>query len=65
MGEYFADMLVADKAIVEIKAANSLIEENEAQSLNYLKGTRIEVGLLLNFGVKPEVRHKAFDNIRK
>ena len=65
MGEYFADILVADKVIVEIKAANCLVEENEAQLLNYLKGTRIEVGLLLNFGAKPEVRRKAFDNVRK
>jgi GxxExxY protein len=65
MGEYFADILVADKVIVEIKAANCLVEENEAQLLNYLKATKIEVGLLLNCGVKPEVRRKAFDNIRK
>ena len=65
LGEYFADILVADKVIVEIKAANRLVEENEAQLLNYLKGTRIEVGLLLNFGAKPEVRRKAFDNVRK
>ena len=65
MGEYFADILVADKVIVEIKAAKCLVEENEAQLLNYLKGTRIEVGLLLNFGAKPEVRRKAFDNVRK
>ena len=65
VGEYFADILLADKVIVEIKAANCLVEENEAQLLNYLKATRIEVGLLLNFGVKPEVRRKAFDNIRK
>ena len=65
MGEYFADILVADRVIVEIKAANCLVEENEAQLLNYLKGTKIEVGLLINFGVKPEVRRKAFDDIRK
>jgi len=42
-----------------------LVEENEAQLLNYLKATDIEVGLLLNFGVKPEVKRKAFDNLRK
>ena len=65
MGEYFADILVADKVIVEIKAANRLVEENEAQLLNYLKATNIGIGLLLNFGGKPEVRRKAFDNIRK
>ena len=65
VGEYSADMFVDDKVIVEIKATKSLIEENEAQLLNYLKATKIEVGLLLNFGPKPEVRRKAFDNLRK
>ena len=42
-----------------------MVEENEAQLLNYLKATDIEVGLLLNFGPKPEVKRKAFDNTRK
>jgi len=65
VGEYFADILVANKVIVEIKAANRLVEENEAQLLNYLKATNIEVGLLLNFGAKAEVQRKAFNNIRK
>ena len=53
------------KVIVEIKAERQLVEENEAQLLNYLKATAMEVGLLLNFGPKPEVRRKAFDNLRK
>jgi GxxExxY protein len=53
------------KVIVEIKAGRQLVEENEAQLLNYLKATAMEVGLLLNFGPKPEVRRKAFDNLRK
>ncbi len=65
IGEYFADILVDNKVIVEIKAARRLVEENEAQLLNYLKATDIEVGLLLNFGTKPEVKRKAFDNLRK
>ena len=65
IGEYFADILVDNKVIVEIKAARHLVEENEAQLLNYLKATDIEVGLLLNFGTKPEVKRKAFDNLRK
>jgi len=51
--------------IVEVKAAKSLVKENEAQLLNYLKATRIEIGLLLNFGSKPEIKRKAFDNSRK
>jgi GxxExxY protein len=65
VGEYFADILVDRKVIVEIKAAKSLSLENEAQLLNYLKATDIEVGLLLNFGPKPEVKRKVFDNLRK
>jgi GxxExxY protein len=51
--------------IVEIKAAKNLIIDHEAQLLNYLKATDIEVGLLLNFGPEPEVKRKVFDNFRK
>jgi len=65
IGEYYADILVENKVIVEIKAARSLVKENEAQLLNYLKATDIEVGLLVNFGTKPEVKRKAFDKSRK
>ena len=65
IGEYYADILVDNKVIIEIKAAKRLVEENEAQLLNYLKATDIEVGLLLNFGTEPEVKRKAFDNTRK
>jgi len=65
IGEYYADILVDNKVIVEIKAEKRLTEENEAQLLNYLKATDIEVGLLLNFGTKPELKRKAFDNLRK
>ena len=62
IGEYYADILVDNKVIVEIKASRRLVDENEAQLLNYLKATEIEVGLLLNFGAKPEVKRKIFDN---
>jgi len=65
IGEYLADILVDNKVIVEIKAAKSLAIENETQLLNYLKVTDIEVGLLLNFGSKPEIKRKVFDNGRK
>jgi GxxExxY protein len=65
VGEYYADLLVEQKVIVEVKAARSLAEKHEAQLLNYLKATRYEVGLLLNFGPKPEVKRKAYDNERK
>ncbi|MCG2758676.1 MAG: GxxExxY protein [Desulfobacteraceae bacterium] len=62
IGEYFADILVDNKVIVEIKAVRNLLLEHEAQLLNYLKATDKEIGLLLNFGPKPEIRRKVFDN---
>lgn len=65
IGEYFADILVEGCVIVEIKALKNLIIDHEAQLLNYLKATKIEVGLLLNFGPKPEIRRKVFDNSKK
>ena len=65
VGEYFADILVDDKVIVEIKASRTLALEHEAQLLNYLKATDFEVGILLNFGPKPEIKRKVFDNSRK
>ena len=65
VGEYFADILISDKIILEIKAAKNVAEEHETQLLNYLKATNIEVGLLLNYGPKPNFKRKAFDNTRK
>jgi len=65
IGEYYADILVDNKVIVEIKAIKRFAKENEAQLLNYLKATDVEVGLLLNFGPEPEVKRKAFNNFRK
>ena len=65
IGEYYADVMVENKVIMEIKATKSLGIEHEAQLLNYLKATDIEVGLLLNFGPKPEIKRKVFDNTRK
>ncbi|MCX6150921.1 MAG: GxxExxY protein [Ignavibacteriales bacterium] len=65
VGNYYADLIVDDLVIVELKAAEALCEEHEAQLINYLKATKIEVGLLLNFGKKPEFRRKIFTNERK
>lgn len=65
IGEYFADILVDDAVIIEIKASRNISPDNEAQLLNYLKATDKEVGLLLNFGPKPELKRKLFDNYRK
>ena len=65
IGEYNADLLVADCVIVELKAARALTPDHEAQLLNYLKATACEVGLLLNFGPKPDIKRKVYDNERK
>ncbi len=65
VGEYFADLVVEESVIVELKAVSRLTGEHEAQLLNYLRATPYEVGLALNFGPKPEFCRKAFDNKRK
>jgi GxxExxY protein len=65
VGKYRADLIVENLIILELKAVDYLVEEHELQLINYLKATDIEVGLLLNFGKKPEIRRKAFDNNRK
>lgn len=65
VGIYFADLVVTKRVIVEVKAGVSLCSAHEAQLLNYLKATPIEVGLLLNFGEKPEFRRKIFSNDKK
>ena len=62
VGDYYADILVANKVILELKAAESVCEEHEYQLINYLKATKIELGLLLNFGKKPEIKRKIFTN---
>ncbi len=65
VGEYYADILVEDKIILELKAIKTLTKQDEAQLLAYLTATNIEVGLLLNFGEKPEFIRKIYDNDRK
>jgi GxxExxY protein len=65
VGEYYADLIVNDLVILELKAATSIVKEFEAQLLNYLRSTEIEVGLLLNFGNKPEFKRKIYENNRK
>ena len=57
--------IVDKRVIVELKAVKSLIQDHHAQLLNYLKATDMEVGLLPNFGPKPEISRKVFDNFRK
>lgn len=65
LGEFHADLIVASTVIVELKAVTALEKAHERQLLNYLKASQIEVGLLLNFGPKPQVRRLIFDNDRK
>lgn len=65
VGDYFADMLVNDVVIVELKAAEVLRQEHLAQLRNYLRATDIEVGLLLNFGPKPTFKRVFLTNDRK
>ena len=58
MGEYFPYLVVNDCIVLELMAAAGLCENHELQLANYLKATDIEIGLLLNFGQKPEFRRK-------
>lgn len=62
VGEYFADILVNDLIILELKAVEHIRDEHVAQLTNYLKATKKEVGLLLNFGIKPEFKRVVFTN---
>lgn len=62
VGSYFADLLIDDKIILEIKTVETLNNEHECQLINYLKATEYEIGLLLNFGKKPEVKRKIYTN---
>lgn len=65
VGDYFADIIVDDEIILELKAVRSLQPEHEAQLMNYLRATDAEVGLLLNFGPEPQKRRIVFTNDRK
>jgi GxxExxY protein len=65
VGQYFADFVVDNTILLELKAARSLEPAHEAQLLHYLRATNIEVGLLLNFGLRPQFRRLLFDNERK
>jgi GxxExxY protein len=65
VGEYYADLLIEDRVIVELKACELLMNVHIAQLMNYLKATEIEVGLLLNFGEDPEFKRIIYTNDRK
>jgi len=65
VGEYSADFLVEEKVLVEVKALSNLREKDERQLKNYLKGTAVEVGLLMNFGDKAEFKRQIYLNENK
>ena len=62
IGEYIADIVVESKVIIEIKAIKKLLPIHEVQLVNYLKATKMEVGLLLNFGDKMEIKRKVYSS---
>lgn len=65
VGQYFADLMVDNAVLLELKATRTLESAHEAQLLHYLRATEIEVGVLLNFGLRPQFRRLLFDNERK
>jgi GxxExxY protein len=65
VGDFVADILVNKSVLLELKAARTLDSAHEAQLLNYLRATEIEVGMLFNFGIKPQFRRLVFENSRK
>lgn len=65
IGTYYADLVVDDLVIVELKAARSLDRAHEAQLLHYLRATDCEIGILLNFGDRPQFKRLLFDNEKK
>lgn len=65
VGHYFADIVVNDKVILELKATDKIKPIHEAQLINYLKATRVEVGLIFNFGIRAEFVRKVYSNSRK
>jgi GxxExxY protein len=65
IGSYDADLIVGGAVLIELKACRALESAHEAQLLHYLRSTEIEVGLLLNFGPRPQIKRLAFENERK
>ena len=65
IGEYFADIIVNNTLILELKSVESIRKEHHAQLINYPKATDLGVGLLLNFGKKPEFIRKVYQNYNK
>jgi len=58
VGDYFADLLIEERIIIELKAVQSLVKEHDVQLVNYLTATKMDVGLLINFGSSVQVKRK-------
>ena len=65
VGEYYADMIVENEIIVEVKAVTQLLKEHEVQLFNYLQATKKEVGMLINFGKSVEIKRKNLNPVKK
>lgn len=65
VGEFFADIIANGCIIVELKSVKELLDEHEAQLLNHLRATTIEIGLLMNFGPAAKFQRKSYDNAHK
>jgi len=65
VGDFRADVVVEGAVILELKAVSGIDPAHEAQLLNYLRATEIEVGLLMNFGPRPQFKRLVFENARK
>jgi GxxExxY protein len=65
VGEYYSDLIVENKVIIELKATEVLMNAHVAQTINYLKATPIEIGMLLNFGSEPEFKRLIYTNNKK
>ena len=65
VGDYYADIIVEGKVILELKSIDSILNQNEIQLMNYLRSTEMEVGLLFNFGKSAQFKRKYFTNDKK
>ena len=65
VGDFRADLVVNQLVLLELKTAEKIVRAHEAQVLNYLRSTELELGLILNFGPQPQVRRLLLDNARK
>ncbi len=64
VGEFRADLLIERQLVVELKAVSKLMPIHEVQLINYLKASGIPIGLLVNFGAKPEFKRRVFTNTK-